>query len=266
MPLITKSARVVSLVAILGLISAFALLVPAAGPGLWPAGRALAAPNARDCSGGNAIILSPGSGSVVFGLVQVEGTASLGGEFQYYKLEVAPAGTDAWGGLGGEVRQQVVNGQLGVWDSAAAPDGSYTFRLRVVDPTGNYCEALVTNVRVQNGAPPSPTQPAEPSATPTPAETEAPPIQNAVPTPITPAAGSTGNLTPTPARTATAVTNGDSTDAPEPGLNLGIDLGGIVDAAREWVTALTRTFLFGVLAMGAIFFLIGVIFFVRRVL
>ena len=86
--------------------------------------NAFASPNLRDCSGGNAAILSPQSGATVTGIVQIEGTASLGAEFQYYKLEVAPVGTEAWGNLVGEAREQVVNGQLGVWDSASAADGA----------------------------------------------------------------------------------------------------------------------------------------------
>jgi hypothetical protein len=219
------------------------------------------APNARDCSGGNAAILSPQSGGTVFGIVQIEGTASLGGEFQYYKLEVAPSGTEGWGDLVGEAREQIVNGQLGVWDSAGVPDGAYTIRLRVVDPTGNYCEAQVTNVLVQNAAPPTPTSPAE---TPTPAETEAPPIQNAVPTPIpTTALEGTG----TPAASITPPRAGPSrTPAPGSGGIGGIEVDQVIDAATEFFTALGRIFLFGIVAMAGVFFFVGVIYFVRRVL
>src|SRR5262245_14386768 len=124
-----------------------------AGLGVSAHTIALAAPPARDCSAGNAAILAPQPGGVVSGIVQIEGTASLGGDFQYFKVEVAPSGTEAWGDLTGQAHDQVVNGQLGVWDSAAVPDGSYSIRLRVVDPTGNYCEALVTNIAVQNSGP-----------------------------------------------------------------------------------------------------------------
>ncbi len=219
--------------------------------------NAFAAPNARDCSGGNAAILAPSSGATVSGIVQIEGTASLGGDFQYYKLEVAPAGTEAWGNLVGEAREQVVNGQLGVWDSASAADGAYTIRLRVVDPTGNYCEALVTNVMVQNSLP---------TAVPTPeftiTPTEAPPIQNAVPT-----AAPTTQVTPTPGASPTSV-RPSITRTPVP---VGATLGGIevepfIDGITTYLGGLGRIFIFGMFAMGAIFALIGVIFFVRRVL
>jgi hypothetical protein len=223
---------------------------------------AAAAPNARDCSGGNAAILTPQSGATVFGIVQIEGTASLGGEFQYYKLEVAPARTQGWGDLVGEARQQVVNGHLGVWDSAGVADGAYDLRLRVVDPTGNYCEIQVSNVIVQNAAPPTATAPPE---TPTPVETEAPPIQNAVPTPLptTPSPDDNG----TPAATETLVNAAPSrTPAPGSGGIGGIEIDQVIDAATEFFTALGRIFIFGVVAMAGVFFFVGVVYFVRRVL
>ena len=216
-----------------------------------------AAPYTRDCSGGNAAILSPASGATVTGIVQIEGTASLGGEFAYYKMEVAPAGTEAWGDLVGEAREQVVNGQLAVWDSASAADGAYSIRLRVVDPTGNYCETIVTNIMVQNSLP---TAVPTPEYTVTP--TEAPPIQNAVPT-----AAPTVQGTPSPGPSPTAVLP-SITRTPVP---VGATLGGIevepfVALVTDFFTALGRTFVFGMFAMAAIFVLVGVIFFVRRVL
>jgi hypothetical protein len=219
-----------------------------------------AAPNFRDCSGGNAAILSPQTGATVFGIVQIEGTASLGGDFQYYKLEVAPMGTEAWGDLAGQARQQVVNAQLGVWDSAAVPDGLYALRLRVVDPTGNYCEAKVTDVRVANSAPtPVPTaNPEQATITPT----EAPPIQNAVPTPV-PTQTPNGTGTPTPVPTRAGPTR---TPVPASGGIGGIEIGTVMQAIQDLFGALLRLFAFGVLTMAGILALVGVIYFVRRVL
>lgn len=219
----------------------------------------LAAPNTRDCSAGNAAILAPQTGTAVTGIVQIEGTASLGGEFQYYKLEVAPVGTEAWADLTGQANQQVVNGQLGVWDSAAVADGAYMLRLRVVDPTGNYCETIVTNISVQNALPTQEPTPAE-TATPT----EAPPIENAVPTPI-PTTSPNGTGTPgptvTPPRAAPS-----RTPVPGSGGIGGIEIDQIVGVATDFFSALGRIFLFGVLAMAGIFFFVGVVYFVRRVL
>ncbi len=230
--------------------------------GIWlaaPLARVRAAPNARDCSAGNATILTPQSGATVAGIVQIEGTASLGGDFQYYKLEVAPMGTEAWGDLAGQAKEQVVNGQLGVWDSASVSDGAYMIRLRVVDPTGNYCEATVTNIKVQNSSPPTPTV-FEP---PTPQETEAPPIQNAVPTPVptTPSAQGTPAATITPPRAVPSRTP----EAGSGGIG-GIEIDQIVAAVGDFFVALGRIFLFGVIAMASIFFFVGVVYFVRRVL
>lgn len=227
------------------------------------AAPALSAPNARDCSGGNAVILSPQNGGTVFGIVQIEGTASLGDEFDYYKLEVAPSGTEAWGDLAGKARPQVVNGQLGVWDSAGVADGSYTLRLRVVDPTGNYCEAQVTNVLVQNAAPPTPTVLVV--ETPTPAETEAPPIQNAVPTPLPAKPSPDGTGTPGATRTPPGA-EPSRTPAPGSGGIGGIELDQVITAATDFFKALGRIFLFGIIAMAGIFFFVGVVYFVRRVL
>src|SRR5581483_10467232 len=235
---------VVLVITVLALLGAFAVSVRAS-------------PYARDCSGGNAAILSPTSGATVFGIVQIEGTASLGDDFRYYKIEVAPTGTQAWGDLAGEVRQPVVNGQLGVWDSASAPDGAYTFRLRVVDPTGNYCEAIVNNVRVQNAAPPTPTI----EITPTPQETEAPPIQNAVPTPIPTVVAPGGTVTAGPGPTATTFRPGPTrTPLPSSGGIGGIEIGSIFGAITDIFSTLARTFVFGAMAMGAILFLVGVVF------
>lgn len=222
-----------------------------------------ALPNKRDCSGGNAAILAPVGGATVFGIVQIEGTASLGDEFQYYKLEVAPAGTEGWSDLTGQAGQQVVNGQLGVWDSAGVADGVYSLRLRVVDPTGNYCETIVNSILVQNSTPVTPT-PAEALASPTPPETEAPPIQNAVPTPLptTPSPKETG--TPEPTETP----GGAVTETPEAGSGGfgGIGIDQIIGIATDFATAIGRIFLFGVVAMAGIFFFVGVVYFVRRVL
>lgn len=220
----------------------------------------VAAPLAIDDCPAKARILAPASGSVVSGIVQIEGTASLG-DFVRYELAVAPAGTQGWGSIGGG-QQPIVNGQLGVWDSASVGDGAYSIRLRVVDVTSNYCEAIAANIQVQNSRP---TQVPTPTETPTPEETEAPPIQNAVPTllPTEPSANGTG----TPAATATAVRAGPSrTPEASSGGFGGIELDQVFDAATEFFKALGRIFLFGVIAMAAITFLIGVIFFVRRVL
>lgn len=218
---------------------------------------ALAAPNAIDDCEAKARILSPVPGATVNGIVQIEGTAALG-DFVRYELAVAPNGTQAFGNIGGG-QQPIVNGQLGVWDSASVVDGAYAIRLRVVDITSNYCEAFVGNINVRNSGP---TEIPTPAETPTPQETEAPPIQNAVPTPVptTPAAG-----TPAASVTAPRPAPSRTPEAGSGGIG-GIEIDQIVQAATDFFAALGRIFLFGVLAMAGIFFFVGVIYFVRRVL
>ncbi len=225
----------------------------------------LASPPRLNCSAANAAITSPHSGATVSGLVQIEGTANLGGSFKYYKLEVSPAGRDAFSTIGNQVPQPVNGGQLGAWDSASVPDGTYTLRIRVVDATGNYCdnpEATVTGIIVQNS------QPIQPTDTPAPTETE-----GAVPTSVVPTALPTinipGELTsgqaqatdqPTPSGTRTA---SGSSSSLIPG---GFNLGGITDALGQVFSGYMRAFIFGAMAMAGIMLLIGVIFYVRRVL
>lgn len=224
--------------------------------------RALASPPMRDCSTGNAAILAPRPGTTLNGVVQIEGTAALGDEFQYYKLEVAPVETEAWGDIGGLVRQPVINGQLGVWDSAAVPDGNYMIRLRAVDPTGNYCEVINTNLHVLNSGPT-----AVPTAADTATPTEAPPIENAVPTPLPTIEAPDKTATPG-GPTATPFKQPEVTRTPGASSSLtgGLNISSIAEALGDIASGIARTFLFGVLAMAAITFLVGVIYFVRRVL
>lgn len=235
---------------------------------LWLAGTllmgfwlpTLAAPPGIDDCQAKARIVAPTSGATVSGIVQVEGTAALG-DFVRYELAVSPNGAQSWGNIG-QGQQPVVNGQLGVWDSASVGDGAYAIRLRVVDVTSNYCEAVVTNINVQNSRP---TDVPTPEESPTPQETEAPPVQNAVPTPLptTPVAAGTG----TPAATTTPPRPGPSrTPPPGSGGIGGIEIGQVVDAIQGFFGALARVFIFGAIAMGAIFFFVGVVYFVRRVL
>jgi hypothetical protein len=218
-----------------------------------------APPRIDDCEA-KARILAPAAGSTVSGIVQIEGTASLG-DFVRYELAVAPNGTQAWGNIG-QGQQPLVNGQLGVWDSASVGDGAYAIRLRVVDMTSNYCEAVVTGINVQNSRP---TEVPTAVATPTPEETEAPPIQNAVPTPL-PTTRS-ADETPTPEGTVTPPRPGPSrTPPPGSGGIGGIEIEQVIEAVTDFFAALGRVFLFGAVAMAGIFIVVGVVYFVRRVL
>jgi hypothetical protein len=96
---------------------------------------------------GNAVIQSPGNGQSVQGVVNVSGTATREG-FKFYKVEVAPAGTENWSYLdGGDA--PVVGGFLVAADTSVLANASYALRLAVVDNTGNFVSCQVV-IQVQN--------------------------------------------------------------------------------------------------------------------
>ncbi len=70
---------------------------------------------------------------------------------------------DQWGTVGITHDTPVINGLLETWDTTLVPDGSYTFRLRVVRLDGNYSEFFSQQVVVANSQP-------IPTDTPTPVE------------------------------------------------------------------------------------------------
>ncbi len=110
-------------------------------------------------------ITSPAPGSnITDDLVPVFGTA-VSSPFDKYELHYKPAssGDDAYSYFDG-ASNQVTNGQLGTWNTGALAPGTYTLRLRVVFPDGNYSEHLSPNINVGLAAP-------EPTETPTPTPT-----------------------------------------------------------------------------------------------
>ena len=89
-------------------------------------------------------LLWPRAGAHLSGVVQARGTADHS-SFGYYKLEYRKDGLDDWHYITG-ADTPASSGDLGAWDTRSVPDGSYTFRLVVVDQTGNYpppCEIAV---------------------------------------------------------------------------------------------------------------------------
>ena len=104
---------------------------------------------AAGCSdgAGQAVIQSPGNGQSVQGVVNVSGTATRE-DFKYYKVEVAPAGTENWSYLDGG-SAPVVGGFLVAVDTSVLVNGSYALRLAVVDNTGNFASCQVV-IQVQN--------------------------------------------------------------------------------------------------------------------
>lgn len=121
---------------------------------------------------GQSGITSPSPGSTVSGSVPILGTAA-GSPFARYELSYKEAsrGEETYSYFGGETRQ-VVNGQLAVWYTDDIPPGTYTLRLRVVRPDGNYGEFFVPNISVGR-EPVTPTSDA-PTPTPIPIDTPTP--------------------------------------------------------------------------------------------
>ncbi len=132
----------------------------------------LAAPPAQ---GDLALITSPQNNAIVRGVVTIQGSATHP-QFQFYKVEVArePVTDENFAIIGAIREEQVVDGQLELWDTTQVPDGSYTLRLRVVRLDGNYSEYSTVQVVVAN---------AQPTETPTPAVAPTPTIS---PTPLPP--------------------------------------------------------------------------------
>jgi hypothetical protein len=101
-----------------------------------------------NCPNPLARLTAPGQNQTISGSIAVMGAANLP-NMQYYKVEFRPAGTSAaFSYITGQPRS--ADGVLGVWNTAAVPDGTYTVRLVVVDETGNYpppCEVTVTVTR-----------------------------------------------------------------------------------------------------------------------
>jgi LysM repeat protein len=90
----------------------------------------------------------PTAGARLCGVVQAKGTADLA-NFWYYKLEFRQDGLDEWHYITG-AQTPVTNGNLGAWDTRSVPDGTYMFRIVVVDKTGNYPPACEIAVQVRN--------------------------------------------------------------------------------------------------------------------
>jgi hypothetical protein len=113
---------------------------------------ALAGPLAQDQ--GLAVITSPLEGAGAAGILPISGTATHP-QFQFYELAFAysPNPTDTWFPISPRGTAPVVNEVLGRWDTSQISDGVYTLRLRVFYADGAFLEALVNNVRVQNGTP-----------------------------------------------------------------------------------------------------------------
>ncbi|MHB1317290.1 MAG: hypothetical protein ACYCYF_01585 [Anaerolineae bacterium] len=207
-------------------------------------------------------IISPAAGSQIRGLVPIVGSAVVP-NFQFYKVEwgIGP-NPGQWALIGSLHDQPVTNNQLEVWDTNVVPDNVYTLRLTGVKNDGNWEEYYVRNLQVANSAPQAT---ATPSETPTPEGT------------ITPTSTPAGE-TPTASAETTPEAEAAPSAEPTTGVQIIAPTAALMQpsptavAAGEEVTGLlpfdTETlkdaFVFGALAMGAVFVLVGVVFGIRR--
>jgi hypothetical protein len=125
------------------------------------------------------IINYPGDNEIVRGIISITGSAT---HPAFDRFQVAYASepvtrNDAWVTIGIERTDQVVNGELAIWDTTTVPDGSYSLRLRVIRRDGNYSEIEVKQVVVAN---------TQPTATFTPNTPPTSSVPIATPTPLPP--------------------------------------------------------------------------------
>ncbi len=204
--------------------------------GIW-ASAVFGAPAALDCAGVS--FTEPAPGSTLSGSVEISGRALIQ-DFRFYKVEYSPIGREQWVLIGTDVvRRPVENGRLVVWPTTLVPDGTYALRLHVVDPTGNYCQVVLSPVTVQNART---TEPESPTPTDVPMLTVVPPQPTptspaSVPVEFAPVQGTPGAL---PTRVSPIQL---------PGANPAV---------------LAVFFVFGALATVAIVLFVGLVMFVRR--
>lgn len=191
-------------------------------------------------------ITSPQANSQLRGSVDIVGTARLGPEFQFYKVEYASVATpEAWAVIGDTHDEQRTSERLETWYTTSLRDGSYYLRLVIVKKDGNHgAETDPIPVQIAN---------MQPTATPVPAETTTPSPTIVLYTPTTAVVEQPTTvirLTATPTREIAAT----PTAGPEtPGRVSIPDLGVFV-----------RQFVFGAFVAAAIFLFVGIVLLLRR--
>ncbi len=215
-----------------GAIALFLGLILASGA----IGMGLAAPAALDCR--HVVLTAPAAGATLSGPVEIQGRA-LVLNFKFYKVEYSLLGQDGWTLIGPDVVfQPVDSGSLVVWRTDTVPDGTYRLRLHVVDPTGNYCESILSPLVVSN---------AHPGDEPTPMPSETP-VLTAVP--------------PQPTPTSRVVVSTEI--APRPSTPALPTHSGPLPLAPSDLMVTAAFFLFGVCGMSGVVLSIATVMFVRK--
>jgi hypothetical protein len=103
---------------------------------------------------GFADITQPAIGQALVGVMTIEGSASHP-SFESYDLAFAyeDRETDTWFLIIDNVQSPVINGRLGIWDTASITDGDYKLRLQVHLRNGSKLESIVSGLRVRNTSP-----------------------------------------------------------------------------------------------------------------
>jgi membrane peptidoglycan carboxypeptidase len=119
-------------------------------------GRTLEPAPASECTVNTEVpiigIVAPGDGQQVSGVVTVTGAASAG-SFNRFQLEIAPATAPTNTQIAfGPVTAPQTSGQLGSWNTASVPNGTYILQLLMVSNSGGYATRSI-RVAVNNVAP-----------------------------------------------------------------------------------------------------------------
>jgi hypothetical protein len=107
-----------------------------------------------NCPNPGVRLTNPTVNAVLKGVVEITGSANFDKDkdrdFQFYKFELKGEATSWEWRTVATHEAPVADGFLGTWDTSALPAGAYTFRLVVVDKTGNYPEPCEVNVTIEH--------------------------------------------------------------------------------------------------------------------
>jgi hypothetical protein len=191
-------------------------------------------------------ITAPRPNAEVHGSVEIVGSARLGADFDFYKVEYASSATpDLWVVIGDIHHQEKTNERLETWYTTSLPDGAYFLRLTVVKKDGNYVQSEPLRVNVAN---------AEPAPTPTPVESPTPTPTIVIPTPTTAIVEQPTVVRTTP--TAEAEPEASPTIVEETGSTISIPS----------LDTFVSQCVFGAFVAAVLFVFVGVIFLLRRLI